>query len=159
MGGFWWIEKPIATFGVEKLLDIAVFRYQLKLVGCSNEVSSWSERRTLAGPLKAKNLRRAFIILEVIIDSRTSICTALEYIQVKITAHLLLSAEPPGVFLVITSHGLKTSIPTLLNGGHGAIRSASRSAILWVAGKPRNFLHVTHLLIIVDTSLLLPVMQ
>ncbi|MGH0131374.1 UNVERIFIED_CONTAM: hypothetical protein FKN15_045925 [Acipenser sinensis] len=71
-----------------------------------------SDCSCLAGPLMEKNLRNAFMKLEELIDSTTSMWIALVHMQVKSTAHLLLLAWPPLVRLEVTSHGPKTSSPT-----------------------------------------------
>ncbi|MEE6522432.1 hypothetical protein FKM82_020980 [Ascaphus truei] len=76
-----------------------------------------SERICLTCPLIAKNLLKAFMKLDASIDSMTSMCMARVHIQVKSTAHRLLSASPPLVLHEMTVHGPKTLSPTQVKGG------------------------------------------
>ena len=118
-----------------------------------------SERSKINVPLMDINLRSAFMNEEEDISSISSICTALIDRQVNNTAHLLLLATLPQVFLVIISHGPKTSTPTQLNGGDGVTRSSGRSPIIWYSIFPRSFLHITHACNTLDISLLAPMIQ
>lgn len=70
-----------------------------------------------AGPVMEKNLRRAFMKLDALSVSITSMRTARTQRQVNITAHLLPFACPPLVRRLITSQGPNTSKPTYVNGG------------------------------------------
>ena len=67
-----------------------------------------SERSCVAGPRMARNLRSAFMKLEVSMDSINSMWIALVAKHVKSTAQRLLFATPL-VHWVLTSHGPNTS--------------------------------------------------
>ncbi len=88
-----------------------------------------SERSCFAGPLSAKKRLRAFMQLDVSIDSMISTRTALVLIQQNMMAHRLLSACPPLVRLLMTDQGPNTSSPTYVKGGQTLRRSDGRSAI------------------------------
>lgn len=106
-----------------------------------------SERMILIQPRIAINRMREFMNAEVVISSSTSIWTALIARHVKRTAHPLLVADPPLVFLVIISQGPKTYTPINQNGGYpGRMRSAGKSDIFWQSKGLRS-LHITQLCI------------
>ena len=97
---------------------------------------------------------RALINDELLSSSMISMCTALEVKHVNNNAHRFEVADPPRVFLVDTCHGPNVSTPTAVNGGPGVSLSKGKSAIICSDRFARSFLHGTHLLMTLDTSLL-----
>nr|XP_022300829.1 uncharacterized protein LOC111109032 [Crassostrea virginica] len=69
-------------------------------------------------------------------------CTALQHIQVNKAAHLLESALPPRVRLVVTLHGPKQSTPTYVNGGEGFSRIAANDETPGLSTEDRHFIEL-----------------
>lgn len=89
------------------------------------------------------NLRRALMKGLLLSSSITSMWTAHVVRHVKRTAHLLLVAWHPSVFLVTTDHGPNVSTPTELNDKLGISLSDGRSAIFGHSCLPQSFRHFT----------------
>lgn len=88
-----------------------------------------SERIILTGPLIEINLLSALMNEDELSSSTTSRWTLRVVKQVKIMAQRFELAAPPRAFLVKMVQGPKVSMPTLVNGGPGMMRSSGRSAI------------------------------
>lgn len=95
----------------------------------SYEVCATVRADYLTSPLIEINLLSALMNEDELSSSTTSRWTLRVVKQVKIMAQRFEFAAPPRVFLVIMVQGPKVSMPTLVNGGPGMMRSSGRSAI------------------------------
>lgn len=98
-----------------------------------------SERIILTGPLIEINLLSALMNEDELSSSTTSRWTLRVVKQVKIMAQRFEFAAPPRVFLVIMVQGPKVSMPTLVNGGPGMMRSSVVDYFLVICDIQRIF--------------------